>query len=650
MKHTNTQLRHAEYYDQIKITDKLYENAQDNKNFHKLMLLITDANNILLAFRELKYNRGCHTPGIDGLTIDDLKTFSQEELISIVRSKLKNYKPRKLNQVTITYITGKRQSVGIPSIWDRLIQQSIKQILEPICEAKFYNKSYGFRPNRSIEHALAEAISKINQNKMFYSVKVDIKEFFEKINHNKLIKQLWNLGIRDKKLLAIIKTMMKSTIISEDGTEIRKDAGVSKGTIIGPLLVNVYLNEFDWWIARQWEIFKPEKWNPKIIDNGPSSHAKVRYVIAQEGANLKPMFIVRYADDFIIFTNSKENAQKISYACNDWLSTRLKFEKSKIKSETINLKTHSVEFLGFSIKAVRKGKSNKKGHKGPRYVADTHISKKAMNHIKQSLQQQIKAIQKSPHSMRCIKEIGKYNNMVIGIHNYYQFATQVNMDLNKLAMDIERRQYNRFPKSSTATAETNSFTKKGSYNGKDAGYLPYMNSKMVRYLMRHPILPIGYVQTKNPMRKRKGVNKYTEDGRKLIHSTLDTVSDWELKYLRENPIISERATIEYNDNRISKYIGQKGKCGVTGEKLNVHAMHCHHKVPWNISKDDSYKNLIIVNPKIHYLIHATKEETILKYLREVELNEKQLNKLNKLRKLVRNENIPKSMLNQVNVI
>ncbi|MDI3090366.1 group II intron reverse transcriptase/maturase, partial [Priestia megaterium] len=112
-----------------------------------------------------------------------------------------------------------------------------------------------------------------------------------------------------------------------------------------------------------------------------------------------------------------------------------------------------------------------------------------------------------------------------------------------------------------------------------------------------------------------------------------------LKWLRENPVINERTTVEYNDNRISLYVAQKGKCSVTGEKLLPWEMHCHHKQLWSETKDDSYKNLTIIKPSVYRLIHTTKKETINQLLNELKLNEEQLDRLNKLRKLVKNEEI-----------
>ncbi|PGS77370.1 group II intron reverse transcriptase/maturase [Bacillus cereus] len=542
---------------------------------------------------------------------------------------------QKVRRKEIPKPNGKTRPLGIPSMWDRIIQQCILQVLEPICEAQFCTRSYGFRPNRSAEHAIADSVKKVNQQNLTYVVDVDIKGFFDEVNHTKLMRQLWTLGIHDKQLLSIIRKILKAPVQMLDGTTMFPTKGTPQGGILSPLLSNVNLNEFDWWVSKQWETFEAKNVKPRLKD-GIWSNDPVTYTLSKT-SKLKPMYIVRYADDFKIFTNTRSNAEKIFEASKMWLEERLKLPVSLEKSRVTNLKKQGSEFLGFTLKAVKKGK-RKTGE--TRYIAETHVSPKALEKTKQDLANQVKIIQKPKDSADVTKGIYIYNSMVIGKHNYYQIATHASLGFRRLNQEINRMMYNRFPKAkSRGKRNAKGFTSEGTYEGKDKGIKPYLKSKMMRYLMNRPLVPISYIQHKNPMMKKHAINKYTVEGRALIHKNLADVTEMELKWLRENPVINKRTTVEYNDNRISLYVAQKGKCAITGEKLLPWNIHCHHKKLWSETKDDSYKNLIIIKPSVHRLIHAEKQETINLLLNELKLNEEQLNKLNKLRKLVKTEEI-----------
>jgi retron-type reverse transcriptase len=117
------------------------------------MDLILDRNNIELAYRNIKSNKGSNTAGVDGLTIKDISELDNETLYKTIINRLKNFIPNKVRRVEIPKPNGKMRPLGIPTIEDRIIQQAIKQIVEPIAEAKFYNYSYGFRPSRGADDA-----------------------------------------------------------------------------------------------------------------------------------------------------------------------------------------------------------------------------------------------------------------------------------------------------------------------------------------------------------------------------------------------------------------------------------------------------------------------------------------------------------------
>lgn len=205
-------LRNNEYYNIQDTLDMLYKKGIENHKFNNLMQYILSEQNILLAYRNIKKNKGSKTSGTDKKTILDLGDSETYRIVDIVRHKLSNYRPNSVRRVEIPKNNGKTRPLGIPTISDRLIQQCIKQVLEPICESKFHKHSYGFRPNRSTHHAILRAMSLINRNKLHYVVDIDIKAFFDNVNHGKLLKQIWNLGIQDKELICIISKMLKSEI------------------------------------------------------------------------------------------------------------------------------------------------------------------------------------------------------------------------------------------------------------------------------------------------------------------------------------------------------------------------------------------------------------------------------------------------------
>lgn len=229
----------------------LYDRASKKEFFSQLYDVITSRENILLTYRTMKSNTGSKTPGTDGKTISDIQKLSEDELFIKIQNKLKNYRPKKVRRKRIKKDNGKWRPLGIPCILDRIIQQCFKQILEPVAEAQFYNHSYGFRPLRSTHHAMARVQFLVNHSQLHYVVDIDVKGFFENVNHSLLVKQLWNRGFQDKQALACISKMLKAEI---DGEGVPTN-GVPQGGLLSPLLSNVVLNDLDQWVAGQWELF-----------------------------------------------------------------------------------------------------------------------------------------------------------------------------------------------------------------------------------------------------------------------------------------------------------------------------------------------------------------------------------------------------------
>lgn len=170
-----SKLRNAEYYSMQSTFDMLYDQSKNNSNFKNLMGIISSSENIKLAYRNIKKNTGSKTAGVDGRTIEHISKLTEEQFILYVRNKLRDYKPKAVRRVEIPKPNGKTRPLGIPAIWDRIVQQCILQVLEPIAEAKFSGRSHGFRPNRSVENAIAQSYRLMQNSKMSYVVDIDIK-------------------------------------------------------------------------------------------------------------------------------------------------------------------------------------------------------------------------------------------------------------------------------------------------------------------------------------------------------------------------------------------------------------------------------------------------------------------------------------------
>lgn len=604
-------IRYAEYYDLQTVLDKLYADSQKDKLFTDLVSVMTDHENIKLAYRTIKGNTGSNSAGTDKRTINDLAKISEEKFVLLVRKQFENYKPCAVRRVEIPKPNGKTRPLGIPTIIDRVVQQCILQILEPICEAKFYDHSYGFRPNRSTEHAIARCNQLMQLANMHYVVDIDIQGFFDNVCHTKLIKQMWGMGIRDKKLLCIVREMLKAPILLPNGETIYPTKGTPQGGILSPLLSNIVLNELDWWITSQWEYMPLKHSNAKLhLNKNGSNNRGYQYRLLKQ-STLKEMFIVRYADDFKVFCRNRKDAFCIYEATKKWLNERLRLEISTEKSKVINLKQHYSEFLGFKMKVRNKGK---------KYIVRSFMSDKAKEKVKKEISDCIDKIQHPKNEQEQHKAIFRYNSVVIGIHNYYRYATCVNLDFGNIAFCTGKKLKNRLGRQG--------LTKQGKLEN---GYIKqyYGKSEQLRFLKGHPIVPVGYIRHKNPLGKKRSVNRYTPEGREEIHTALG-VNMSTLLWLMKNPLI--KRSIEYADNRISLYAAQYGRCGVTGKILSPHEIHCHHKQPLILGGTDKYNNLIIVEQSIHQLIHATQLETIKLLLNSHNLNKSQLQKLNKLRK------------------
>ena len=214
--------------------------------------------------------------------------------------------------------------------------------------------------------------------------------------------------------------------------------------------------------------------------------------------------------------------------------------------------------------------------------------------------------------------------MVMGLHNYYRIATNINVDCSRLNRAVMIVLTNRL-----RTQSCNRLRKTGRPLTKTEQQL-FGKSKMLRYVAGsdEPIYPIGYIRCKNPMGKKRSINKYTPEGRIDIHDNLQ-INKRLLCDLMRQPLFGRSA--EYADNRLSLFSAQWGKCGVTGRTFeSAGDIHCHHITPRSKGGSDKYSNLVLVLKPVHKLIHASAPETIAYYLKLLNLDKSQVRKINHL--------------------
>lgn len=274
------------------------------------------------SFEQVKANKGAG--GIDGETIESFEVKLEENIMTLLgKLKAKTYQAQPVRRVYIPKKNGKKRPLGIPTIEDRIVQQSVVNVLQPKFEDNlFHNWSVGYRPNRGVERALQIILWNIEQG-YNYIYDCDIKGFFDNIPHKKLLGILKKY-VSDRTVLGLIEQWLKAGFM-EEGKLLHTDYGTPQGGVISPLLANVYLNELDW----EWDL-----------------HG-IRFV--------------RYADDFLLFAKSKEAIERAASLTKEKL-TELGLEISKEKTQVVNFNKDDFDFLGFTFHHWKPRKKDDKLH------------------------------------------------------------------------------------------------------------------------------------------------------------------------------------------------------------------------------------------------------------------------------------------------
>ncbi|NUU75750.1 group II intron reverse transcriptase/maturase [Paenibacillus xylanilyticus] len=561
-------------------------------SFKGLLEIISSDSVILTAIHNIKSNKGSQTPGSDKETMkEDILQRDFNLVLGRVKEAFSNYRPRPLRRVSINKPgkTEKRQ-LGIPSVIDRIIQECVRLVLDPILEPQFFQHSYGFRPMRDAHMALARVTDVVHKTGHHWIIEGDISKFFERVNHSILLRKLWGMGIHDRRVLMIIKTMLQAGVIGETGTN---DLGAPQGGIISPLLANVYLNSFDQWVTREWENKKTQK----VYRN------RKKTVALRESSNLKPAYLIRYADDWVLITNSKRNAEKWKYRICKFLKGNLKLELSEEKTKITNIKRKTIRFLGFEYK-VTKGRSR------TGYITRTKPDRDRIATKVKEIHRDIKHLRAASSMEFLIHDINLVNNKIRGLINYYQAATWINISLSIFKERLKYASYKSLLKFGGKWTRANQVNNLISIHESYTEHIAAIEYKGLKV----GVTSIGFSKWNKAMLKKPSETPYTPEGRQIYSNRTakkplkaradDTLSE-HLSMLIATGINGRLYTFEYYLNRAYAFNRDKGKCRICRKEVHRYDLHFHHinkMLPSDLV--NKVGNLATMHMKCHSMIHS----------------------------------------------
>jgi len=380
---------------------KLSEWATQDKErkFYGLYDLLYDRNWLRLAHAYVKQNAGSTTAGCDGInmaTFDEELEGNLQEITEELKSE--TFKPMPVRRVYIPTPNGKTRPLGIPSIKDRIVQEALRMVLEPIFEADFSPYSFGFRPTRRTMDAIkCITWSTQEHKKYFWVIEGDIASYFDTIHHPKLIRLLGR-RVKDQKILRLIWNFLRAGVM-EKRTFRDTTLGTPQGGIVSPLLANIYRQELDRYMERYTVLSHSEKTKRR-------QHQQANFVY------------VRYADDFVVLCNgTKSQAEAWREELYLFLKSTLRLELSKEKTKITHL-NEGFKFLGFRIERV-------KGHNGMK--TKITIPQEAMDKIKTKFD-----LVRAParHQDSVASKIFALNRIIGGWCRYYQYTSRTSAQFN----------------------------------------------------------------------------------------------------------------------------------------------------------------------------------------------------------------------------
>ncbi len=396
-----------------------WSSAGKERKFDRLLRIIVNRSWLLEAARVTLASSGAKTPGIDGIDKQAMECDLEYQLDAIRTELLAgSYQPQPARRIYIPKANGKQRPLGIPTLRDRIVQRAMLMVMEPVWESDFHRLSYGFRPERSVHHAIRTVKFQLQDSSVTkgrWVIEGDLASYFDTVHH-KLLMKCVRKRIRDARFLSLLWSFIKAGHIDK-GLFRAASEGVPQGGVISPLLSNIMLNEFDQWLeakylshnarARRWY------WNNGISRRRP--------IAIRENRQWKPgVAYCRYADDFVIIVKgNKAQAEAIRDECRLFLEDTLKLTLNMEKTHMTHANDGFI-FLGHRI--IRK--------RGPRGTmrAVTTIPKEKFRNFAYRLVEELS----SNYSANKIDQIESLNRKLAGWANFYQFTDYTAVIYGKL--------------------------------------------------------------------------------------------------------------------------------------------------------------------------------------------------------------------------
>lgn len=581
------------YLNIIEIEKKLYNDRLNKKNFNHLWKYVVDDNNIVCAIKKIRDN-GDKSVGPDGLTIKEIINMDFKVIKKEILKRLYGKISCKCREIEIPKATGGKRTLGIGNYYDRIAQQCVANIISPILEVDFHPHSFGFRRNMNSKHCIANIFASMPSSGFIYDC--DLKSYFDKVNLNLILNKLrTNHGIKDSMLLKCIKHLMWQNTYKPKYKKYN-GIGLKQGSVLGPILANVMLNELDWIISESAEepyvngriglketnIFR--KAHAKALrssGNGTDLNRFKKFL--RNRLNIK---MIRYADDFILISKTEYELKEGIKIIEKWIAEN-ELEINNDKTKTIEIATNvKLDFLGYRL----------------RFTSITSNGRRSIiispKDIKKLWIETKNCIDRSIYSG--IDKLGLY---LRGKLEYYSICTNLGVYLNKI--------YGLSYKYGTRTSIKNKF-------------------KVIKRESGNIVSIVGKKYDIWDMRRnsKDSIKDYIMTMKTFWDPNKENGEEWlKCYYDVKNYESINSGNVIYVRSLIKQY-KKEPILGINYHNINPRNLEIHHIKPRSKGGVDVYSNLVLVHKESHKLIHN--ENYIIKGFDKNKINYKKLNKFRKV--------------------